>query len=99
MEKREGTVMRRLVWFALGAAVGITVYRKGSVLVADARERGLVATGQTVAAGALDLVARGRALVEQATLQVQAAAAQAARDQQARQSAYPGQWTGGRDHG
>ena len=90
--------MRRLVWFALGAAVGIVVYRKGSVLVADARERGVVAAGQTVAAGALDLVARGRALVEQTTLQVQAAAAQAARDQQAQHSTYPTERTGGRDH-
>jgi hypothetical protein len=58
-----------------------------------------VATGQTIVAGALDMVARGRALVEEATLQVQAAAAQAARDQATQQSTYPGQWTGGRDHG
>lgn len=90
--------MRRLVWFALGAAVGIVVYRKGAVLVADARERGVVATGQTLAAGALDAIARGRALVEQATLQVQAAAAQAARDQQAQGSAYHVGGERGRDH-
>ena len=91
--------MRRLVWFALGATVGIVVYRKGAVLVADARERGVVAAGQTLVAGALDMVARGRALVEGATLQVQAAAAQAVRDQATQHSTYPGQWTGGRDNG
>lgn len=48
--------MRRLVWTALGAAGGIWAYRKGSVLLDQAREQGVALTVQQVALAATQTV-------------------------------------------
>lgn len=45
--------MSRLFWVAVGAAGGILAYRRGERLVAEARERGLVATAQQAAVAAV----------------------------------------------
>ena len=54
--------MRRLVWVAVGAVGGIYAYRRGSVLVAQARERGVVLTAQQAAIAAMSTVASAREL-------------------------------------
>lgn len=48
--------MRRLVWTAIGAAGGIWAYRKGSVLVEQARQQGVALTIQQVALSATQAV-------------------------------------------
>ena len=54
--------MRRLVWVAVGAVGGIYAYRRGNVLVAQARERGVVLTAQQAAIAAMSTVASAREL-------------------------------------
>jgi len=54
--------MRRLVWVAVGAVGGIYAYRRGSALVAEARERGVVLTAQQAALAAMSTVASAREL-------------------------------------
>jgi hypothetical protein len=54
--------MRRLVWVAVGAVGGIYAYRRGSALVADARERGVVLTAQQAAFAAMSTLASAREL-------------------------------------
>ncbi len=49
-------LVRRLVWTALGAAGGIWAYRKGSVLLDQAREQGVALTVQQVALAATQTV-------------------------------------------
>ena len=36
--------MKRLVWLGVGAAVGIVAYRKGTALLAQAKDQGVVVT-------------------------------------------------------
>ena len=48
--------VRRLVWTAIGAAGGIWAYRKGSVLVEQARAQGVAVTIQQVALAATQTV-------------------------------------------
>ena len=55
--------MRRLVWVAVGAIGGIYAYRRGSALLADARERGVVLSAQQAATSAMATVASARELV------------------------------------
>jgi hypothetical protein len=40
--------MRRLVWVAVGAVGGILAYRRAQEAIADAREKGVVASAQQV---------------------------------------------------
>ncbi|MFM8894372.1 MAG: hypothetical protein ACKOE2_03100 [Actinomycetales bacterium] len=75
--------MGRIAWIALGAVGGILVYRGGQRFVADARERGVVASTQqaSVAAwskaqAAAGLLATARDLAAKAVI-AQAAASQA----------------------
>ncbi len=55
--------MNRLLWTAVGAAGGIFLYRRGSRVVEDARERGIVLAAQDVAASAASTMASARALI------------------------------------
>ena len=55
--------MRRLIWFSLGAAAGIAVYRRGLELAEDARRQGIVPTVQQAAVGALAVVGTARGIV------------------------------------
>ena len=52
--------MRRLVWVAVGAIGGIYAYRRGTALLADARERGVVLSAQQAATSAMATVASAR---------------------------------------
>lgn len=54
--------MRRLVWVAVGAIGGIYAYRRGSALLADARERGVVLSAQQAATSAMATVSSARDL-------------------------------------
>lgn len=54
--------MRRLVWVAVGAVGGIYAYRRGSALLADARERGVVLTAQQAAVSAVSTLSSARDL-------------------------------------
>ncbi len=56
--------MRRMFWFALGAAVGILVYRRGQRFVEESRERGIVMTIQRAAVSASAAVESARTMVE-----------------------------------
>ncbi|MDO8731248.1 MAG: hypothetical protein Q7L55_01525 [Actinomycetota bacterium] len=56
--------MRRMLWFALGAAVGILAYRRGQRFVEESRERGIVMTIQQAAVSASQAVNSARTLVE-----------------------------------
>jgi len=56
--------MRRMVWFVLGAAVGIYAYRRGQRFVDESRERGIVMTVQQAAVSASQAVASARTMVE-----------------------------------
>ncbi|MDO9486485.1 MAG: hypothetical protein Q7K25_10550 [Actinomycetota bacterium] len=56
--------MRRMFWFALGAAVGILAYRRGQRFVEESRERGVVMTIQQAAVSASQAVESARAMVE-----------------------------------
>jgi hypothetical protein len=51
--------VKRLVWLSLGAAGGILAYRKGSALLNQAREQGIVLTSTQV-------VESGRQILDQA---------------------------------
>jgi hypothetical protein len=69
--------MRRLVWVAVGAIGGIYAYRRGSALLADARDRGVVLSAQQAATSAMATVASARELatrVHAARLEHQSAA-------------------------
>lgn len=55
--------MRRLIWFSLGAAVGIAAYRRGLELTEDARRQGIVPTVQQTAVGVIAAVNGARGLV------------------------------------
>ena len=55
--------MRRLIWFSLGAAAGIAVYRRGLELTEDARRQGIVPTVQQTAVGVLAVVNTARGLI------------------------------------
>lgn len=75
--------MARIAWIALGAVGGILVYRGGQRFLADARERGVVASTQQAGSAALAraqaaarLVASARELAAKAVI-AQAAASQA----------------------
>ncbi|CAB4879406.1 MAG: hypothetical protein F2793_05815 [Actinobacteria bacterium] len=57
--------MSRLFWIAVGAVVGIVLYRRGSRVVLDARERGVVLAMQDLATSASATVASARALLGQ----------------------------------
>lgn len=56
--------MKRLVWLSLGAAGGIVAYRKGSALIAQAREQGFMVTSS-------QLVTTSKAAIEQAQQVIQ----------------------------
>ena len=56
--------MRRLFWFALGAAVGILAYRRSMRVVEQSRERGIVMTVQQAAVSASHAVESARNMVE-----------------------------------
>lgn len=56
--------MRRMFWFALGAAVGILAYRRGQRFVDESRERGIVMTIQQAAVSASQAVESARTMVE-----------------------------------
>ena len=47
--------MRRLVWFGVGAAVGVLTYRRGQQWWLDAREQGVTVTVQQLGAAAMSL--------------------------------------------
>lgn len=55
--------MRRLFWTAVGAAGGVVLYRQGQKFLADARERGVVASAQQVGLSAATSVSAARALL------------------------------------
>lgn len=82
-EDVEGARMGKVAWIALGAVGGILVYRGGQRFIADARERGVVASSQQVGAtawsraqAAAGLLATARELAAKAVI-AQAAASQA----------------------
>lgn len=82
-EDVEGACMGKVAWIALGAVGGILVYRGGQRFIADARERGVVASSQQVGATAWSraqaaggLLATARELAAKAVI-AQAAASQA----------------------
>ncbi|MDP2013652.1 MAG: hypothetical protein Q8L05_05440 [Actinomycetota bacterium] len=56
--------MRRMFWFAVGAAVGILAYRRGQRFVDESRERGIVMTIQQAAVNASAAVESARSMVE-----------------------------------
>ncbi len=56
--------MRRMFWFAFGAAVGILVYRRAERFVDESRERGIVMTIQQAAVSASAAVESARTMVE-----------------------------------
>lgn len=56
--------MRRLIWFTIGAAVGIAAYRRGVELGDDARRQGIVPTVQQTASGVMATAAGARVLVK-----------------------------------
>ena len=55
--------MRRLIWFSLGAAVGIAAYRRWLELAEDARRQGIVPTVQETAVGVIATVNSARGLI------------------------------------
>lgn len=57
--------MSRLFWMAVGAAGGIYVYRNGARIMADARDRGVVAVAQDLAGSAAATVTTVRGLLGQ----------------------------------
>lgn len=59
--------MRRLVWVAVGAVGGIYAYRRGSALLSDARERGVLLTAQQAALSARSTLSSARELAARAS--------------------------------
>jgi len=50
------------MWVALGAAGGVVVYRRAQVMLADARERGVVVSAQQAGLSAMNALATARSL-------------------------------------
>ena len=54
--------MRRLVWVAVGAVGGIVVYRRAQEAIADARDKGVVASAQQVGLSAAAALATAKTM-------------------------------------
>lgn len=56
--------MGRMIWVALGAAGGVYAYRRGSRLLEEARQRGLVGSVQAATGSAAGLATTARTLIQ-----------------------------------
>ena len=58
--------MGRMIWVALGAAGGVYAYRRGTKLLDEARQRGLVGSMQAATGSAAGLATTARTLLQAA---------------------------------
>ena len=58
--------MGRMIWVAIGAAGGVYAYRRGSRLLEEARQRGLVGSMQAATGSAAGLATTARTLLQAA---------------------------------